>query len=48
MIAADWYGVQPDVEVSSRVLRLAHVLDELSDSDADLVEALARRLATGT
>jgi hypothetical protein len=48
MVAADWYGVHPDVEVSARVLRLAPVLEELSDSDADLVESVARRLATGS
>jgi hypothetical protein len=45
MIAADWYGVHPDTEVSARALRLSPVLDTLSEHDAELVEALARRLA---
>ena len=45
MIAADWYGVQPDVELSARVLRMSPLLDELQESDAELLEQLARRLA---
>jgi hypothetical protein len=45
MIAADWYGVHPDVDISARALRLGPVLDGLEQGDADLVEALARRLA---
>lgn len=45
MIAADWYDVQPKTQVSARVLRIESMLDKLTDSDADMVEALARRLA---
>ena len=45
MIAADWYGVHPDIDVSARVLRLAPLLERLSEDDADLVEALSRRLS---
>jgi hypothetical protein len=45
MIAADWYGVRAEIEVSDRVLNLSHVLDALSDEDAKLVERMARRLA---
>lgn len=45
MIAADWYGVHPDTELSARTQRLGPVLDKLSDSDADLVEAVAQRLS---
>ncbi|MCO5994767.1 hypothetical protein [Actinoallomurus rhizosphaericola] len=45
MIAADWYGVRPDTDLSARVLSLGPVLDRLTDSDAELVEDLARRLA---
>lgn len=45
MVAADWYGVNTDAEVSARVLNLSHILDSLSDDDAKLVESLARRLA---
>jgi hypothetical protein len=45
MIAADWYGVQPDADVSARALRLGPLLDSLSEHDAELVEVVARRLA---
>ncbi|WP_329259541.1 hypothetical protein OG417_22775 [Actinoallomurus sp. NBC_01490] len=45
MIAADWYGVRPDTDLSARVLSLGPVLDGLTDADAELVESLARRLA---
>jgi hypothetical protein len=45
MVAADWYGVNTEVEVSARVLNLSHILDSLSEDDAKLVESLARRLA---
>jgi len=45
MIAADWYGVHPDVEISARVLRMSPHLDQLQESDAELLERLARRLA---
>lgn len=46
MVAADWFGVHPETEVSTRVLRLSPVLDALDEADAKLVEALARRLAS--
>ncbi|NJP33730.1 hypothetical protein [Micromonospora thermarum] len=46
MIAADWYGVQPDVNVSPRALQLAQALDELDEADMALAEGLIRRLAT--
>lgn len=45
MVAADWYGVRAEVEVSDRVLNLSHVLDALSDADAHLVWHIAQRLA---
>lgn len=45
MIAADWYGVQTGVGVSARVLNLSHLIDDLSDEDAELVESLLRRLS---
>lgn len=45
MVAADWYGVYPDTDVSARTLRLGPALDELTDSDAEMLEGLARRLA---
>lgn len=45
MIAADWYGVHPKTEVSARVLRMSPVLDKLTETDSEMVEALARRLA---
>lgn len=44
MIAADWYGVRTEMEMSDRVLNLSHLLDALSDEDAKLVESIARRL----
>jgi hypothetical protein len=47
MVAVDWYGVHRDVDMSARAQRLAPILDELSESDADLVEALAQRLCKG-
>lgn len=47
MVAADWYGVHPDLDVSTRVLRLGPVLDQLAEPDAELLETLARRLAKG-
>lgn len=45
MIAADWYGVHPNADISARALRLSPVLDQLTEGDAEIVEALARRLA---
>ncbi|MEV0876613.1 hypothetical protein AB0I85_02120 [Micromonospora echinofusca] len=45
MIAADWYGVLPNAEVSTSALNLGPLLDELDESDLELVEALVRRLA---
>jgi hypothetical protein len=45
MVAADWYGVNPDTDVSTRVLRLGPVLDNLDDADAELVKSLAHRLS---
>lgn len=45
MIAADWYGVQPEAGVSARVLDLSHLIDALDDKDTALVESLLRRLS---
>jgi hypothetical protein len=45
MVAADWYGVYPDTDISARTLRLGPALDDLTDTDAEMLEALARRLA---
>jgi hypothetical protein len=45
MIAADWYGVETDARVSSRVLNLSHLVDGLDDEDVALVEKLVRRLS---
>jgi len=47
MIAADWYNVHPDTEVSARALRLSSALDQLDESDAEMVETLVRRLSKG-
>jgi hypothetical protein len=44
MVAADWYGVEKNIEFSAHVKRLAPNLDQLSDDDVDLVEGLIRRL----
>jgi hypothetical protein len=46
MVAADWYGVHPETNVLTRMLRLSPVLDALDEDDAKLVEAVARRLAS--
>lgn len=45
MIAADWYGVHPDTKISAGALRLGPTLDQLVESDAELLESLAQRLA---
>lgn len=45
MVAADWYGVYPDTDIAARTLRLGPALDGLTDTDAEMLEALARRLA---
>src|SRR5689334_15908229 len=37
MIAADWYDVHPEAEVSTRALRLGPLLDRLDDADADMM-----------
>ena len=46
MVAADWYGVYPDADVSQWALRLSPILDQLDDADAELLDTLARRLAS--
>ena len=45
MIAADWYGVHGDTELSTRVQRLGPTLDDLGEADFDLVESLINRLS---
>jgi|GEM_PF-4442927 hypothetical protein len=45
MVAADWYGVYPDTEISARVLRLGPTVDRLEDADVELLASLAGRLA---
>jgi hypothetical protein len=45
MIAADWYGVHPDTEISGTVLRLGPIFDQLGEDDLTLLDTLARRLA---
>lgn len=47
MIAADWYGVRRGIAVSDRVLNVSHLIDRLSDEDAELHAALLRRLTGG-
>lgn len=47
MVAADWYGVYPDTDISGRTLQLGPILDSLNEKDARLVEAVARRLING-
>jgi hypothetical protein len=46
MVAADWYEVYPDAEISARALSLGPTIDLLSETDAELVEALVHRLAS--
>ncbi len=45
MVAADWYDVYPDADVSARALALGPTLDRIDESDAALLETLAKRLA---
>jgi hypothetical protein len=45
MIAEDWYEVHAGFDVSARVLNLSHLIDGLSDEDAEYVESLVRRLS---
>ncbi|MEV6155420.1 hypothetical protein AB0L53_34275 [Nonomuraea sp. NPDC052129] len=45
MIAADWYGVLPDRELSTRVMGLAPLIDMLNLSDYGLLHNLTLRLA---
>lgn len=45
MVAADWYGVHPDADVSARALSLSPTLDRMGEPDAALLEVLAKRLA---
>ncbi len=45
MIAEDWYGVAPTSGPSARVQRLAPLIDKLSEQDADLIEAIIRRIS---
>jgi hypothetical protein len=47
MVAADWYGVHPNNELSPLVLRMGPAIDHLDEVDAGLVELLIRRLETG-
>jgi hypothetical protein len=44
MVAADWYGVGADHDLSHQVLRLGPALDRLTEEDADLVEQFILRL----
>lgn len=46
MVAADWYGVVPTSQPSALVMRLAPLVDALSEGDATLVEHLIRRLSS--
>lgn len=46
MIAADWYGVLPDKELSTRVMGLGPMIDRLDISDYGLVHNLTIRLAS--
>jgi hypothetical protein len=48
MVAADWYGVHPNQDVSALARRLSPALDRLSEEDVELVQALLRRLDEGT
>ncbi len=45
MIAADWYGVRRDVQLSPIAQRLGPALDALDDDEVALIEDLVRRLA---
>lgn len=44
MIAADWFGVRPGTEVSARVMKLAPLLDELTETEAEAVGVVVRSM----
>jgi hypothetical protein len=44
MIAADWYGVRTEADVSERVLNFRHLIDALDPDDVLLVDHILRRL----
>lgn len=44
IVAEEWFEVPPPEKMSSRVAALRSRLDDLSDEDAGLVEALVQRL----
>lgn len=44
MIAADWYGVRTEADVSERVLNFKHLIDALDSDDVLLVDRILRRL----
>jgi hypothetical protein len=44
MIAADWYGQEPDGGVSPRVMNLAPLLDQLTPEQADALGLIIRGL----
>ncbi|HWO60569.1 MAG TPA: hypothetical protein VNO31_11110 [Umezawaea sp.] len=46
MVAQDWYGVGQASGHSSRVARLAHDIDRLSEKNTDLIEQLIKQLVT--
>ncbi len=47
MVAADWYGVDPNNGLSPRGLRLGPALDGLVEHGAAIVELMIKRLAKG-
>ncbi|MFF4835495.1 hypothetical protein [Streptomyces sp. NPDC001315] len=46
MISADWFGVQPGAEVSARVMKLAPLLDELTEKEAEAVGVIVRSMTS--
>jgi hypothetical protein len=44
MIAADWFGVQPGTEASARVMKLAPLIDELTEKEAEAVGVIVRSM----
>lgn len=45
MIAADWYGIQPDERFSTRVMNLAPLLDQLTEEQADALSVIIQAMA---
>ncbi|MET7304986.1 hypothetical protein [Embleya sp. NPDC005575] len=44
MIAADWFGIQPGTEVSARVMKLAPLVDKLTEKEAEALAVVVQSM----